>query len=355
MPYARPTLQQLLDRIQSDIESRLPGSDPRLRTTLLGILARAHAGSAHGLYGFLDYLSRQIVPSTADAEYLELHANWWGITRLAAAAATGNVDFTGTDGSVIPAGTTLQRSDGVQYTTDAEATIASGTATAAVTAVEGGQTTNASAAQKLTLVSPVAGVNSSATVATGGLTGGTDIETDDALRTRLQQLVQRRPQGGAIADYETWAMEIAGVTRVWVFSSWSGAGTVGLFFVRDNDASIIPDAGEVATVQAYIDARRPVTAAFTAYAPVAVPVAMTISLNPNTSTVQAAVTAELQDLFSRTDVEDGTGSGTVLLTHIREAISRAAGETNHAINLVADVTFTAGQLATLGAITWATL
>lgn len=356
MAFARPTLQQLLDRIQADIESRLPGTDPRLRQSLLGIVARAHAGATHGLYGALDYLARQVLPSTCtDEDIFALHASWWGVPRNLAAQAKGNVTFTGTDGSVIDAGTTLQRSDGVQYTTDAEATISSGSATAAVTAVDGGQSTNATAGQKLTLVSPIAGVRSSATIAAGGLVGGADIETIDAWRERLRQRVQNRPQGGAATDYETWALEVEGVTRVWVMPLWLGLGTVGVFITRDDDASPIPDAGEVAAVQAYIDERRPVTAAVTVYAPTAVPVDMTISLNPNTSAVQLAVTAELQDLFRRQDVEDGAGSGTVLLTHIREAISRAAGENNHAIDLVADVTLSPGEIATLGTITWQAL
>jgi uncharacterized phage protein gp47/JayE len=356
MAFTRPTLPQLLDRIQADIESRLPGTDPRLRQSLLGILARAHAGTAHGLYGVLDYLARQLLPSTCtDEEIFALHAGWWDVPRNAAAQAKGNVTFTGTNGSVIPAGTTLQRSDGTQYTTDAEATIASGSATAAVTAVDGGQATNATAGQKLTLVSPIAGVQSSATVADGGLVGGSDIETLDAWRARLSQRVQNRPQGGALADYETWALEVEGVTRVWVMPLWLGLGTVGVFFTRDDDASPIPDAGEVAAVQVYIDARRPVTAAVTVYAPTAVPVDMTISLNPSNATVQAAVSAELADLFRRQNVEDGAGSGTVLLTHIREAISRAAGENNHAIDLVADVTLSPGEIATLGTITYQAL
>lgn len=356
MAFARPSLQQLLDRIQADIESRLPSTDPRLRQSLLGIVARAHAGATHGLYGYLDYLARQLLPSTCtDEEIFALHASWWGVPRNAANEAQGDVTFTGTDGSVIPAGTTLQRSDGAQYITDAEATVASGSATAAVTAIEGGQTTNATTGQKLTLVSPVPGVQSSATVAAGGLVGGTDIETLDAWRERLRQRVQSRPQGGAIADYETWALEVGGVTRVFVMPHWSGLGTVGVYILRDDDASPVPDAGEVAAVQAYIDERRPVTAAVTVYAPTAVPVAMTISLSPNTSTVQASVAAELQDLFRRQNVEDGEGSGTVLLTHIREAISRAAGETDHAIDLASDITLNPGEIAALGTITYQAL
>lgn len=357
MPYPRPLLTQLIDRIQTDIETRLPGADARLRRALLTTLARAEAGAVHGLYGYIESVSRNIVPDTAEGAELDRHAAWWGVPRLTAAPATGSVTFTGTDGNTVPAASVLQRSDGVQYTVDTAVTITASTATASVTAVTGGQTTNATAGQSLTLVSPVAGVQSTATVTTAGLSGGTDSETDDALRTRLRQRVQQRPQGGALADYRTWALEVAGVTRVWPLPAWNGLGTVGLAFTRDNDASIIPDAAEVQTVQDYIDARRPVTAALSVFAPTAAPQAMTIKLAPNTVTVQSAVETELADLFRReAAVEDGTGSGKILLSHIEEAISIAAGETDHVlVTPVADITLAVGDIATLGALTWQTL
>lgn len=356
MAFTRPTLAQLIERTATDLETRLPGTDPRLRRSMAGAFMRALAGVSHGLHGHLDFIARQILPTTADADYLDEHADIWGITRLAATAAIGTITFTGTTGSIVPAGTIVQRADGLQYATEAEVTIDAGAAQASVTANTGGQSTNAIAGTKLNLLSPIAGVNSQAIVDAGGLTGGTDTETDEALRARIVQRVRAAPQGGAMADYETWALAVAGNTRVWVFPAWNGLGTVGVYFVRDSDASIIPDAAEVATTQAYIDTRRPVTAAVTVYAPTAVPVDMTISLQPNTSTVQTAVAAELADLFGGTDVEDGTGTGTLLLSHINEAISRAAGEIDHVlVSPVADVTCGPGQILTLGAITFQAL
>jgi len=357
MAYAKPTLPTLIERIQSDAESRLPGTDPRLRRALLYIITRAQAGAIYDNYGYIDWVSKQIIPDTAEAEVLDRHASWWGVPRLAAAPATGSVDLTGTDGNAVPAGTALQRSDGIQYTTDATVTISGGVATVAVTAAEGGQTTNATAGQTLTFVSPVAGVQSSATVASAGLTGGSDTESDDALRARLRQRVQQRPQGGALADYETWALEVAGVTRVWVLPDWTGAGTVGVSFTRDDDTSIIPDASEVAAVQSYIDARRPVTASLTVFAPTPVAQDITIKLAPSNATVQAAVETELADLFLReAAVEDGNGSGTILLSHLDEAISIATGETDHVLVApTADITLSVGEIATLGTITWQTL
>jgi len=357
MAFNRPTLTALIERIQQDIESRLDGTDPRLRRSVLGVLGRSLSGVAHGLHGHLDWLSEQIIPDTAEAEILDRWASWWGVSRKVAAASAGDVTFTGNEGATIPAGTALQRSDGIEYTTDLEATISGGTATVAVTASSAGQDTSAVGGVALSLVSPVAGVQSAVTVAAGGLTGGADEETDAALRERLRARVQNPPHGGNAADYEAWALEVEGVTRVWVFPEWLGLGTVGLFFVRDDDDTPIPDAAEVQAVQDYIDVLRPVTADLTVIAPIDVPVAMTIKVNPNTVSVQAAIQAELADLFRReAAVEDGTGSGTILISHIREAISLADGEFDHVlVTPAADVTFSAGEIGSLGNITWQAL
>ncbi|WP_431477840.1 baseplate J/gp47 family protein [Massilia eburnea] len=52
-------------------------------------------------------------------------------------------------------------------------------------------------------------------------------------------------------------------------------------------------------VQAYIDARRPVTAELYVVAPVAAPVPFQIQLTPGSASVKAAVEAELRDLILR--------------------------------------------------------
>lgn len=350
MPFSRPELADLIDRAIQDIEARLPGTDARLRRSNLNVLARTHSGAVHGLYGYLDWIARQVLPDTADAEILERWASIWGVTRKAASFAVGPVTLTGTTGAVVPAGTVLQAADGQEFATNAEVTLAAGTATAQVTALVAGQAGNLVAGTTLTLVSPVAGVNAQATVASGGLTGGADTETDDTLRARLLSRIQAPPHGGAKSDYIAWALEVAGVTRAWVYPAELGLGTVTVRFVRDDDASIIPDAAEVTAVQTYLDALRPVTAGLTVVAPIAVPLNPTIQLTPNTSTVQAAVQAEIADLLRR-EAEPG---GTILISHIREAISLAAGETNHVLTVPAgDVTHTTGQIATMGTITWA--
>tara|TARA_R110002050_G_scaffold269917_1_gene412409 strand:- start:33360 stop:34412 length:1053 start_codon:yes stop_codon:yes gene_type:complete len=349
MAFKRPTLTELNERVVNDIETRVPASEPRLRRSLFNVLARVFSGVVHGLYGYLDYLSKQILPDTADDEYLVRHASIWGLIRKPAAPAIGNVTFTGNNGTVIPAGTLLQRSDSVEFATASEVIIAGGTALATVTAEVAGADGNTDAAIVLNLVSVIAGADSQATIDGSGLTSGSYQEDDTSLRQRVLSRIQQPPHGGALFDYQAWALEVSGVTRAWVSPLELGAGTVTVRFVRDDDVSIIPDLTEIEAVQDYIDNLRPVTADVTVVAPIAVELNLTIQLTPASSLVQAAVQAELKDLLRR----ESQPSGTILLSHLREAISIAAGETDH--NLVspsADVTHSTGEMATMGTITW---
>lgn len=351
MPFERPTLKELIDRVNADTEARLDGSQPRLRRSVLGVLGRVMAGAHHGLYGFIQYIADQVLPDRAEVEWLERHASLYDIQRKAAAKATGNLDLTGSNGSVVPAGTELQTADSVLYVTTAEATIASGAASVAVEASEGGVNGNQVSGVTLSFVSPVSGVDSSATVDGSGLTGGADEETDDDLRSRVISRIQQPPHGGADFDYVTWALEVAGVTRAWVYAQELGIGTVSVRFMMDDTyADGIPLAADVTAVQNYIDALRPVTADLTVVAPVAAALNFTISgLTPDTSAVRAAIEDELKDLITR-EAEPG---GTILISHIREAISIAAGESDHVLTSPsADVTHTTGQIATMGTVTF---
>lgn len=351
MPFSRPTLKTLIDRAIADINARLPEGDARLAGSVLNVLAYVNGGAANGLYGYLDWLAQQLMPDTCETEHLDRWASIWGVTRKAASPAAGSVTFTGTTGVTIPAGTLLQRVDGQQFKTTADATLAAGTVNASVVALTSGAASNTAAATAINLVSPVAGVNSAGSVAAPGLSGGADAETDSALRGRLLSRIQSPPKGGAQDDYVSWALEMSGVTRAWVYPAELGPGTVTVRFVRDNDAgSIIPDASEVAAVQAHLDALRPVTAQLTVVAPIAAPINFQIqSLAPNSAAVKAAITAELQDLLQR----EGIPGGTIYLSHIRAAISAAAGETDHVLLApAANVVNTTGNISTMGAITW---
>lgn len=355
MPFSRPTIPVLIERGISDFESRIPGSDARLRRSNLNAMVRVHAGAMHGIYGYLDWISKQVLPDTAEEEILERHATLWlRAGRTPASYAVGQAVATGVDGTVIPAGTVVKRSDGATYSSEVDATISGGQAVITIVADDAGQAGNAPAGTALNIESPIVGINASLLVTAGALTGGADIEDDDSLRARVLERIQQTPHGGARHDYIAWAKEVPGVTRAWCYPLEMGDGTVTVRFVRDNDDSIIPDAAEVAATQAYIENLAPVGMHLFVVAPVPAPVNFVISVTPATLAVKSAIEASLRDLMLREAVpEGGAGEGKVLLSHIREAISLAAGETDHVLTSpLADVTPSIGQMATFGSVTW---
>lgn len=355
MAFTRPTLPDLIGRIAADFESRLEGADGRLRRSNINVFSRIIAAVAHALYGFVAWLAKQIMPDECDEDFLLRHANLWLRSgRIPAAYASGQATITGTNGTVIEAGTIFKRADGVAYATEAEVTIAGGTATLQLVAEETGQAGNADAGVTLTIDTPIAGAAAQATVTAGKLTGGADIESIEALRARVLDRIRQTPHGGAQHDYVTWAKEVPGVTRAWCYPLEMGDGTVTVRFVRDNDASLIPDAAEVTAVQAYIDGQRPVGGELFVAAPIAQPLEFQIAMPGASASVKAAVEASLKDLLLReAEPEGGDVDGTILLSHIREAISLAEGENDHVLVYpTADVIVTTGKMVTYGGVVW---
>ena len=332
MPFARPTLADLDARLVADLESRLPGTDPLLAVSYLGALVRSLAGSHHELYGFLEWIADQVFPDTADGPELLRWAAIWGVRPVAAIRATGTITVTGTATTVIPAGTVFQSGLAVEYETDAEVTIpAAGTLAVDVTAVLAGAAGNAVVGVAVTLVSPITGLQSAATVATA-LTGGADVESTESVRARLLARIQNPPRGGTVEDYELWARSAsADVTRSWGRALAGGLGTVTVYFMTDDATDNgIPAAGTVTTVDDYIDDRRPVTADVTVAAPTAVAnwASRSTAVMPMTQAVQDAIEAELADLIRR-EAEPG---GTLLVSPTSaRPFPRAAGEIDHVL------------------------
>lgn len=350
MPFQRPTLADIINRTFADLVGRLNLQGALLRRSVVGVLARVLAGASHLLHGHLDYIARESMPDTA-VDNLPRWSNIWGVTLKDAEFASGPVTFPGTvDGTPIPAGTAIKRSaDGVQYTTQADATVIGGTVTVTVKADDAGELGNADVGTQLTIVFPIENINSTGAVASGGIVNGSDVEKPPSQRARMLARIKQPPHGGADFDYVAWALEVPGVTRAWVYPLHLGAGTVGVTFVRDDDTSMIPDPAEVAAVQDYIDAHRPVTADATVFAPIADTLNFSIEATPSTAAIKAAIEAELRDFLAR-EAEPG---GTLFLSRINEAISIASGEFDHTLTLPsADVVYATGHIATFGAITW---
>lgn len=382
MPFSRPSLSRIKSRVLSDIESILQNGAAFLRRTFENTIGIAVAGVSHTLHGHIKWVSLQVLPTTAEDEFLVEHAETWMGPDARRSAVRAEFDVTASstiDDITIDAGTPYTRVDGISYITT-DTVIYSDTAPYDVTlrlrAVDSGDAGNCIPGTVLTITTPIIGLSSTAVVNGSGSTaigGGADIEDIETLRTRLVNYIQSPPKGGATGDYITWAKEIddVRVTRAWELPHQLGPGTVALGFVIDtfdDDGFFIdttlPDAEQIETVQDYLNERIPISANSSAtaesghidyvFAPTFYNLNPTIQLEPNTPSVRAAVQRSLQDLVLReAKLSRVESERTLPISRINEAISIAAGENDHILVLPAsDVVPTATQLIVVGTITF---
>ena len=349
MPFIRPTLTALQAQALADLQQAMAQDTTGLYAAVLPPLANMAAGLVQGEYGYLDYQATQLLPDSA-TDYLPRWGNIKGVSQTAAVAAGGNVVFTGNVGTAIPVSTVVQTGGGVQYATASAAAItATGTVSVPVVAVVAGAAGNAAAGTNLTLTTAIIGVSPSAAVDLPGLTGGADQELITTFRTGLLALLANPPQGGCASDYLEWASQVPGVTRAWVFSKLRGPGTVDLAFAMDGRANPIPTATDVAAVQSYIDALKPVTADLLVWAPTPYPLNLTLTgLVPSDAATLAAITNAVSDML----VANASPGGLLQYQWIDNAVGSVTGLTSYFLSSPsANVQVPVASLAVVGTIT----
>ncbi|EJK1071605.1 baseplate J/gp47 family protein [Salmonella enterica] len=253
MAFITKDLATIRDDLLRDLKNQLPDADISEDSDFYA-RASSVASVAEGLYQHQSWIVRQIFPDTADSEYLLLHARTRGLSKRAATTAEGLAQITGTTGSKLSAGSSIQ-SDAVSCVTLDDITLTATTGTVRVRASLSGTAGNLSAPVAAELVSAPAGINSRVTIQ--ALTGGTDEETEASLLERLLDLIRRPPAGGNKYDYRRWALECDGVTGAYVYPLRRGLGTVDIAITS---AGSLPSESVRKATQAHIDDLRPVTA-----------------------------------------------------------------------------------------------
>ncbi|HDR8962479.1 TPA: baseplate J/gp47 family protein [Burkholderia vietnamiensis] len=347
MTFPLPTLPELIERVGGDLTSAADGA---LRRSDQRALVRVHSGASHEMHGYLGWTARQILPDDCDEEMLLRHARLrLAVPRKDASAASGFVSASGAEGKTIDAGALLQADDQRRYLVVETTTIRAGTAKVQVRAVDAGVAGNIGAGVRLRFISPVVGVSDTVMVLDPGISGGTDQESVERLRQRVIRSYRLVPDGGNGDDYVTWALEVPGVTRAWCRPHYMGLGTVGVFFMRDDDLNPVPDEQACATVKAYIERQRPVTAELYVLAPKPRAIDFDIRLSPDDEATRTAVVENLSDLLER----EGALGVTVLESHLRQAISGARGERDHKLlQPVDDVALQPNEIPVMGATKW---
>jgi len=349
MAFKRPTLAELIDRIDADQLSRLSPDQAALSSRLTRLMGNSNAGLVHGLYGYLQWLERQLFPETCDDENLVLHSA--GVPRRQPGVSTGPVVMSGAEGALVDAGTRLQVDD-QEYEILASELISGGSATVEVSAVAAGAAGDQSAGTELRLVSPLPGISSVGVVGDNGLSGGADLEAFESWRDRIIQRRARVPRGGAEGDWAAWALEVPGVTRAWEDPLGMGLGTIVIRIMAD-DASDgpLPSTQLLQAVFEHIEEQRNVQASVYVVAPATEEIRPRLWIDPDTAANRSLVEASLRDLVER----EGEPGGTLLISRIRNAIGSVEGLSDYALETpTANVSYPVGTLPLWGGVEWPT-
>lgn len=337
----------------------LPGTDAWLWPNFTAVTAKVLALTVRQIDLRIDWLYRQLfVRTTTWLPILRMHGADYRIYLKPAAAAAGPVTGAGQPGAAYPAGVRWLSGMVTYVATSGFTAAGDGSFVALVQAETTGSATNRDAGAPMTLVDPALypTLSDEAEAGVGGLGGGADVEDIEAFRARILDRKARPPQGGALPDYERFALEVPGVVKAWAFQFTNGIGSVAVFFLFAGRPNLIPDAGDVAAVQAYIDAKRLIRVDdAVAVAPVAAPVNVTIAdLAVDTDEVRAAIAANLASMFLARARPGVTANPFVLSrSWIGEAISAATGEDSHTlVTPASDLSFD-DTYPVLGTVTYA--
>ncbi|MDU1082764.1 MAG: baseplate J/gp47 family protein [Leclercia adecarboxylata] len=346
--FYRPPLTDLITQLRNDINSRFQ-QDDILRRTNAEVYSRAVAAAVNSLYGYLDYLAKNMLPDLADEIWLPRHGNLKKCQRKQATAAAGWARWDGV-GEVgqIAAGVELQRDDQVTYVTTEAAAAAGDVLRVPVRCTTEGVAGNCDDGRALILVSPVSGLCSRAVADT--ITDGQDIEDFETWRARIIDRWYYVPQSGADPDYVVWAKNIAGISRAWTYRNMTGAGTVGVMIATADQVDPSPSEVQLQQVRDYIEPKSPVAGSrLSILGPTLKNIDFTILLYPDTAATRASVISEVQAFLQR----DGNPQETIYLSRLNEAISVAAGESHHVlISPEADIRLGDKELPVTGAFKW---
>jgi uncharacterized phage protein gp47/JayE len=377
MPWSTPTLKQCREIVRDDVVSSLSGA-VLVANSVLRVVSDAMAAMAHLVLRYIDWLALQLMPDTAEREWLDRHGDIWlinedeSVGRKAATYAQGVVNLTGVAGTVVPKGTIMEGSSGgtaplATFQTMEEVVLSGGFTPVHIIAVDGGVNGNFQPGETLNTQITVTGMDSTTTVV--NLSGGTDMETDDELRMRLLERIRQPPMGGDAEDYVQWALQVPGVTRAWAAPLEMGMGTVTVRFMMDDLRSNIdptldgfPNEDDIAAVSAWLDAKRPVAVKdFFVAAPIPFPVDLTIyNLSDTSPSTIEKITESLNSMFKERARPASQVDGlmmpaqTVYAAWVSEAILAVLGPNDHFNLSFPDVPMpNPGSIAVLGTITFA--
>lgn len=241
MSLQTPTTDEIYLLIIADLESALNQTIPLLPKSFLRVLAKTLAGVFITLYKYGGFTFLQLFPQTASFEDTLVNGivinplrAWGELVGVGDPVAATNaellVDITVENQvGTLPTGTQLVgETNGVTYITLGGVLLNAPTVQVTVKAVadqqgNGGAGTigNLDPGAIVSFANPLANVARDTVVDSQVVTGANE-ESEAAYRQRVIDRFQKRPQGGAYADYEAWGEEVAGIINVYPYTGLPG-------------------------------------------------------------------------------------------------------------------------------------
>ena len=326
MSLDTPTTKEISDNIIAQLEASLNQTIPLLPKSFLRVLSKALAGVFVLLYKYGGFMFLQVFVRTASSNETTINGQivtplteWGRLIGVGDPAPATNaeliIDITveNQTGS-LPSNTQLINTDnGVTYITIGSVLLNAATVQATIRAASdqaggggAGAIGNLDVAAIVSFANPLANVSRNAVVASQVVTGA-DAESIEAYRQRVVDRFQKRPQGGAYADYEQWGEEPAGILNVYPYTSdCPGQVDVYVEATTATDPDGIPTLAQLQEVLDSIEmdqnglaSRRPANALANAFpiTRIAFDVRVTGLLVDNLAQVQATITTAIEEYF----------------------------------------------------------
>lgn len=123
MPIDTGNLQGITNNIKADIRNGLPALDPSIAGSVIKVITETLGARSFDNRQLIAQLIQQSFPQTATEEFLELWAEYDGLTRIPATISSGFLTATGTPGIDIPGGSLLNSQGNVILQTQSTVTI----------------------------------------------------------------------------------------------------------------------------------------------------------------------------------------------------------------------------------------
>lgn len=279
-----PTTKEISDNIVSQISAQIAQQAPILPKSFIRVLAKAIAGVYVILFKYAGFIYKQLFVVTATDQNTTINGvqinplNEWGRlvgiparTPATQAQLRCAVQVTAQGGFIRTGQQLVGKNNGVTYAVQGDVSINASTVYIIAQAVgdqQGGDGSgtigNLANGASISFVNPLANVTREVLVISQEATGA-DAETTQSYRSRILDRFQKRPQGGAYADYEQWAEEAPGTLRAYPYTG--DPGEVNVYIESSTEADGIPTTAQREASLALINfdqnglaSRRPINA-----------------------------------------------------------------------------------------------